>query len=583
MRLPPSDIPAEDIASQPPGSLVVLRRLEGRLYLFGLLVAIEYIFCFPGRLSILPHWKIFGMVTDVYGQIPLFAYAVFLGFGYPRWRSLRKEIPFGRIFLVFHLLCLAAVLWIALAAWKSPAWQLFDPGGSIESVFYVLATLLLALACVPLEGWRTAIRSTDRLWLYALLAGVTGWFAGVPIKLLWNATSTAQSGVMQRITLESVSAVLGVFLHNLIVDPSSFTIGVPRYLTVIAAGCSGIEGLGLVLIFTSFWLWYTRAECRFPQALLLIPCALGCSWLLNIARLSLLILIMNAGAPYVVGDGFHAVAGWVAFIVIALAFSRATVKLRWLRKAPAVAAGSAGGFSAYAGADAPAYRSQERGESPAVRAYLIPFLAILAVGFVSRAATGGVDWFYPMRLVAAAAALWYFRAELKNLDWRCGWMAPLTGAAIFMLWIAPSAIGHFLWAHPFAPSTTGAALDALRPALRWGWIAIRLAGAAITVPIAEELAFRGYLARRLMSREFDRVPFARLTAPAILLSSVIFGLEHMKDLTDWPHLAVGALAGVAFAGVLRWRGRMGDAVVAHAVSNLLLAAWVLTTGDWVQW
>jgi CAAX prenyl protease-like protein len=99
----------------------------------------------------------------------------------------------------------------------------------------------------------------------------------------------------------------------------------------------------------------------------------------------------------------------------------------------------------------------------------------------------------------------------------------------------------------------------------------------VTVPIAEELAFRGYLARRFISRKFDGVPFTGLTALSIVLSSAAFGLMHGQ------HWIVGTLAGLAFAGALRWRGRMGDAVVAHAVSNLLLAAWVLGTGDWGQW
>jgi membrane protease YdiL (CAAX protease family) len=58
---------------------------------------------------------------------------------------------------------------------------------------------------------------------------------------------------------------------------------------------------------------------------------------------------------------------------------------------------------------------------------------------------------------------------------------------------------------------------------------------------------------------------------------------HMRDLGDWRHLLLGIFAGLAFALVLRWKGRMGDAVVAHAVSNLLLAAWVLGLGDWAQW
>jgi CAAX prenyl protease-like protein len=99
----------------------------------------------------------------------------------------------------------------------------------------------------------------------------------------------------------------------------------------------------------------------------------------------------------------------------------------------------------------------------------------------------------------------------------------------------------------------------------------------ITVPIAEELAFRGYLARRLVSREFDTVPFSNLTILSVCLSSVAFGLMHGN------HWVVGILAGLAYAAVLTWRGRIGDAVVAHATSNLLLAAWVLLRGDWAWW
>ena len=87
----------------------------------------------------------------------------------------------------------------------------------------------------------------------------------------------------------------------------------------------------------------------------------------------------------------------------------------------------------------------------------------------------------------------------------------------------------------------GTALGALSPAARWSWIALRVAAAVATVPIAEELAFRGYLARRLMNREFDEVPFSRLTALSVCLSSAVFGLEHMRDLMDWQHFALGTL------------------------------------------
>jgi CAAX prenyl protease-like protein len=120
-------------------------------------------------------------------------------------------------------------------------------------------------------------------------------------------------------------------------------------------------------------------------------------------------------------------------------------------------------------------------------------------------------------------------------------------------------------------------LASLPSASRIVWIVFRVAAAVVTVPVAEELAFRGYLARRILSRDFSEVPFARLTLVSIGWSSIAFGVLHGQ------HWLVGIVAGLAFAAILRSRGRMGDAVVAHAVANLLLAAWVLARGDWGLW
>jgi CAAX prenyl protease-like protein len=163
-----------------------------------------------------------------------------------------------------------------------------------------------------------------------------------------------------------------------------------------------------------------------------------------------------------------------------------------------------------------------------------------------------------------------------------GWAAPLTGVAVFLLWIAPEWWAHLVAGGENSAGAAGAAalgpaLAALPVAARMAWIAFRVAAATITVPLAEELAFRGYLARRIVARTFDQVPFARLTALAIAVSSTAFGVMHGHR---W---LVGAVAGVAYALVLRRRGRIGDAVTAHAITNLLLAAWVLARGDWAQW
>ena len=98
----------------------------------------------------------------------------------------------------------------------------------------------------------------------------------------------------------------------------------------------------------------------------------------------------------------------------------------------------------------------------------------------------------------------------------------------------------------------------------------------ITVPLAEELAFRGYLVRKLISSEFESVDPRRFTWLSFLLSSILFGAIHDRWLA-------GTLAGMAFALALYRRGRISDAVVAHATSNALIAAFVLSTGSWSLW
>ncbi len=186
------------------------------------MMAFEYVFCFVGRGYIPGHLKILGIITDTYGQIPIFAYAVFLGFGHFRLKALQEEIPFGRILFACHLLCIAAVLSFTIAVWQGLGWPLFDTNSYAKSVLYLLATVLLAFACVPLRSWVVAIRATGRLWLYASLAGVAGWLFGNPVKLLWTATSTVQSGMMQKATLDAVSAVLRPLLQSLLsIQPPS--------------------------------------------------------------------------------------------------------------------------------------------------------------------------------------------------------------------------------------------------------------------------------------------------------------------------------------------------------------------------
>ena len=109
------------------------------------------------------------------------------------------------------------------------------------------------------------------------------------------------------------------------------------------------------------------------------------------------------------------------------------------------------------------------------------------------------------------------------------------------------------------------------------WIVFRALAATTTVPIAEELAFRGFLMRRLTTADFEAIPLSSSTWLGVLVSSVVFGLLHGDR---W---LAGTLAGLTFALVARRTNRIGDAVVAHAVTNGLLVIWVLYFGQWQYW
>jgi CAAX prenyl protease-like protein len=110
----------------------------------------------------------------------------------------------------------------------------------------------------------------------------------------------------------------------------------------------------------------------------------------------------------------------------------------------------------------------------------------------------------------------------------------------------------------------------------WAWIALRVIGSVAIVPVVEELAFRGFLTRRLSSIDFQSIPLDRLYWPTLLISSAAFGLLHGRWLA-------GMLVGVLYGLALCRRGKLGDAIIAHAVTNGLIAATVLATGDWTMW
>jgi exosortase E/protease (VPEID-CTERM system) len=331
------------------------------------------------------------------------------------------------------------------------------------------------------------------------------------------------------------------------------TLGTVRFCEQIAPECSGLEGAGLILAFSVLWLILFRRECRFPQSFVLIPLGIALMFALNVVRIATLILIGNAGAPEIAEHGFHSQAGWIAFSMVAVLFSFTILHIPWFVANPHRLVLS-------------------RSQMPNPTAiFLLPFLAILAAGMVDKAFTGSFDWLYPLKFFAAFALLVIFRKSYAELDWQFDWVAVSIGLIVFVVWVATDRFSNSIHENGIPGALQGSSAASVM------WITFRVLAAVVTVPLAEELAFRGFLMRRLISRDFHSVSFRHFNWFALIASSIAFGLLHAG------YRLAGVIAGLLFGVIVIRRGRFGEAVVAHATANALLAFYVLRFNQWHLW
>jgi exosortase E/protease (VPEID-CTERM system) len=378
------------------------------------------------------------------------------------------------------------------------------------------------------------------------IVGVMAWAAGLVTEGLWDP--------LRHATMNVVAAMVHLIAPDAIFRPEELVVGTERFWVRILSECAGYEGIGLIWVFLSAYLVMNRAELRFPHALLLIPIGTVAVWVANALRLTVLIAIGTWLSEDVAMGGFHSYSGSLLFSGIALVLVFAARRSSFFMLTPI---------------DREATR-----EHNVTAAYLVPFLAIVAMQMLAGAvSTGGnpFDALYPVRVAAALAALVYFRRVYASIRWTCSWEAGAVGVLVFVLWMtlepSPDAEKQAAFA---------ASLHALPTGLMLTWLVVRVIGSVVTVPIAEELAFRGYLHRRLIDVDFDRVSLRRFTWLAFVVSSVLFGVMHGRWLA-------GTLAGMCYALLLYRRGELGDPISAHAITNAMIAAYVLATGHWLLW
>jgi hypothetical protein len=208
------------------------------------------------------------------------------------------------------------------------------------------------------------------------------------------------------------------------------------------------------------------------------------------------------------------------------------------------------------------------------------FVALLALrGAAPTDGSWGIDprWIYGVTVVAVGGLLAVFWREYGEFARQRlptaaeALLAAPVGLGVFALWIQLDAPWMTIGAPSagFTPLTAAGTID-------WPLVAVRWVGAALVVPVMEELFWRSFLMRWIERPVFEGVDPQRVSAKAIVLSTFVFVLAH----TMW---LAAIVAGLAYAWLYVRSGKLWLPVIAHAATNGALGAWVVATGNWQFW
>jgi exosortase E/protease (VPEID-CTERM system) len=480
----------------------------------------------------------------------LLAAACFVLMAWPRLDDIRQawntsaERHDWRVDIAINCALYAALLATAIvisddnkAGGKMAAWAFWP-----FCILAVLTGLSLMRAMAPAQFW---LQLGQRYWLEA---GLSAFYATLITIGAWLMTQAWQP--LSATTLWLTGAVLSQIDQSVDVVYDEHVIGLRDFYVHIAPSCSGYEGIALVSAFSILFLFTFRDTLRFPNAYLLIPAGVIAIALLNVLRIVVLMMIGGYVSADVAIDGFHSQGGWLAFLCVSIGLLYLAHGSAFFNRAHLPAVG----------------HSAPRPELQLLDALLAPFMAFMVGRIIISASAPYSHTAYPAVVILIGPVLWYYRNIYAGFLQRISILSVVVGIAIGVAWIAT--------APPEARQGTAAAWLVTLPAwLAFLWIALRGIGTILLVPIAEELAFRGFLHRALIARDWHQVAYGRFGLVAFVVSSILFGVMHDRWLA-------GALAGAVFALLMYRTGRLSDPIAAHMSANTTIFAYACLTQQW---
>jgi CAAX prenyl protease-like protein len=211
-----------------------------------------------------------------------------------------------------------------------------------------------------------------------------------------------------------------------------------------------------------------------------------------------------------------------------------------------------------------------------LRPRVYPFVAFLVLTSCQGLFGGAAQyWLYLAKTVLGFWMLLLIAPLVLEMKWKFSWESIAAGVLVFGLWIGLD---------PFYPKMGGSG-PAWNPYVEFGdagglglfFVVVRIIGSTLVVPPLEEVFYRSFLYRYVERVDFLSIPLGRLIVRSFLITCVVFGVAHPAQ---W---LAALLCAAIYQGLVSWKKRLGDAITAHAVTNLLLGIWVAWKGAWEFW
>jgi uncharacterized protein len=216
--------------------------------------------------------------------------------------------------------------------------------------------------------------------------------------------------------------------------------------------------------------------------------------------------------------------------------------------------------------------------------FMAPYLAYLlllpAKDWVPQAY---MPWAIAGRGLLGLAVFWLLRRHLPPLG-KAHWpTAIVVGLLTVVLWVGGQ---HLLdWMHlggrffifPGTPEVKDPRIG-LSAFSWWSQAVLRITVATITVPIVEEIFWRGFLLRAFINWDrFEKVPLGAFAWRAFIGTALLSCLQHPDN---W---GVSILCWLAWNGLMYWKKSLLCLMITHGITNLVLYIYVIRVGDWQFW